>query len=61
MNSLDDLLHDVTVEPINVQLAVLQDITKNFSDERKIGQGGFGIVYKVKLTVGVSNRIFLSL
>lgn len=31
--------------PTNLPLALLQDITGNFSEERKIGEGGFGKVY----------------
>lgn len=52
VNGLDDLVHDASAEPINLPLAVLQDITMNFADERKIGQGGFGIVYKGVLQTG---------
>lgn len=60
-NGLDDLVHDVSAEPINVALAVLQNITMNFADERKIGKGGFGIVYKVKIKFRLqSNILFLT-
>jgi len=31
-----------------LSLELLSDITDNFSDEREIGRGGFGVVYKVK-------------
>ncbi|KAK1642002.1 hypothetical protein QYE76_059807 [Lolium multiflorum] len=34
------------VEPRDLPLALLEDITEHFSDERKIGEGGFGAVYK---------------
>jgi len=34
--------------PTNLPLALLQDITGNFSEERKIGEGGFGKVYMVR-------------
>lgn len=34
------------VEPRDLPLALLEDITEHFSDERKIGEGGFGGVYK---------------
>ncbi|CAM0948958.1 unnamed protein product [Alopecurus aequalis] len=33
-------------EPTDLSLALLQKITNDFSKERKIGQGGFGAVYK---------------
>ncbi|CAM0877828.1 unnamed protein product [Alopecurus aequalis] len=31
--------------PTNLSLALLQDLTKNFSEDRKVGAGGFGEVY----------------
>lgn len=34
----------------NPKLQVLEDITNNFSHEREIGRGSFGVVYKVCLT-----------
>jgi hypothetical protein len=34
--------------PRDLPLAFLEDITEHFSEERKIGEGGFGMVYKVK-------------
>jgi hypothetical protein len=38
-------------EPKDLPLALLQSITNDFSDDRKIGQGGFGAVYKVQFTI----------
>ena len=35
-------------EPRDLPLALLEDITENFSEERKICEGGFGTVYKVR-------------
>lgn len=37
-----------TKEPTRLSFRILARITNNFSDERKIGEGGFGVVYKVK-------------
>ncbi|CAM0958980.1 unnamed protein product [Alopecurus aequalis] len=37
---------DKVDDPTNLSLALLQRITGNFSEERKIGRGGFGEVYK---------------
>jgi serine/threonine protein kinase len=34
-----------------VPLQHLKDITNNFCDERQIGRGGFGVVYKVRRTI----------
>jgi len=38
---------DGTMEPTNLPFELLKNITNNFSEEQKIGQGGFGSVYKV--------------
>jgi hypothetical protein len=40
---------DESAEPTNLPLALLQHITENFADERQVGRGGFGVVYKVNL------------
>ncbi|GJM95335.1 hypothetical protein PR202_ga12057 [Eleusine coracana subsp. coracana] len=51
---MDDVLKGLAVlesildgseKPRNLPLAVLRGITQNFSEERKIGQGGCGDVY----------------
>jgi hypothetical protein len=34
-------------EPSHLDLSLLQSITENFSEQRKIGVGGCGEVYKV--------------
>ena len=35
-------------KPRDLPLAFLEHITENFSEERNIGEGGFGTVYKVR-------------
>ncbi|KAF7105537.1 hypothetical protein CFC21_106335 [Triticum aestivum] len=40
-------------EPKDLPLGLLQSITNDFSEERKIGQGGFGAVYKGVLRNGI--------
>ena len=37
----------MTAESLQYELSTLQAATNNFSNEHKIGRGGFGIVYKV--------------
>jgi hypothetical protein len=41
------MLHDETAEPKALPLSLLEDITGGFSDEHRIGSGGFAVVYKV--------------
>jgi hypothetical protein len=37
-------------EPTSLTFHVLQEITDNFSEERAVGQGAYGKVYKVRVT-----------
>ncbi|KAL2931035.1 Cysteine-rich receptor-like protein kinase 4 [Bienertia sinuspersici] len=46
---LDDL---ATAESLMFELGVLEAATNNFSDDQKLGQGGFGSVYKGTLPNG---------
>ena len=41
---------DGSTKPTDLPLSLLKDMTKRFSEQLKIGQGGFGTVYKVKLS-----------
>ena len=34
----------------DIPFQILREITDGFSEERKLGQGAFGVVYKVKLS-----------
>jgi len=48
----DDVLERIlarTEDPRDLPLETLKSITKDFSEERRIGSGGFGVVYEVKL------------
>ncbi|XP_057520698.1 cysteine-rich receptor-like protein kinase 5 [Amaranthus tricolor] len=42
----------VTMESLQYEWETLKAATRNFSDDRKLGQGGFGIVYKGTLGNG---------
>jgi len=46
---LERILQDPDSMPRVMQLEYLKRITDNFSDERLLGEGGFGKVYEVRL------------
>ena len=46
--------HNPAMAVPSVSLAIVQDVTRNFSDDNMIGQGGFSFVYKVHACVCVS-------
>lgn len=50
LQRLEQVLHDENKDPIPLPLPLLQQITKNFSEDEKIGRGGFAVVYKVRTT-----------
>lgn len=43
---LERMLVDETAEPTSVPLSLLENITNCFSDDQRIGSGGFAVVYK---------------
>jgi hypothetical protein len=42
-------------EPLTYDLSTLRAATDNFSEENKLGEGGFGPVYKVNLILEPEN------
>lgn len=48
LSILESILHDESSRPCSIQLEHLKEITNNFSDDRILGQGGSGVVYKVR-------------
>ncbi|KAG2630466.1 protein DA1-related 1-like isoform X2 [Panicum virgatum] len=44
--NLESMVQDIQAKLCKLSLELLSDITDNFSDEREIGRGGFGVVYK---------------
>ncbi|VAH23771.1 unnamed protein product [Triticum turgidum subsp. durum] len=46
INALERMLLDESAEPTDLPFSLLQDITNCFSDDRRIGSGGFAVVYK---------------
>ncbi|KAL6623557.1 hypothetical protein ACP70R_033436 [Stipagrostis hirtigluma subsp. patula] len=51
-NMLESIIQDRSSEPQNLPLEDLRKITDNFSDERLLGEGAFGKVYKGVLLNG---------
>ncbi|CAN6177788.1 unnamed protein product [Urochloa humidicola] len=51
-DELDSILRDGSSEPQNLPLEYLRKITNNFADDRLLGEGGFGKVYKGVLQNG---------
>ncbi|XP_066398316.1 cysteine-rich receptor-like protein kinase 37 isoform X2 [Miscanthus floridulus] len=51
-DKLESMLQDGCSVPHNLPLKYLRNITNNFSDERLVGEGGFGTVYKGVLQNG---------
>uniref|UniRef100_A0A453MUH1 Protein kinase domain-containing protein n=2 Tax=Aegilops tauschii subsp. strangulata TaxID=200361 RepID=A0A453MUH1_AEGTS len=43
---LERMLLDGSAEPTYLSLSLLEDITNCFSDDQRIGSGGFAVVYK---------------
>ena len=47
-DSLESILHDRSSKPRALPLQFFKEITDNFSYERVLGEGGSGMVYKVR-------------
>jgi hypothetical protein len=47
ISELERILSDESAEPQALPLSLLEHITNNFSDDKRIGHGGFAVVYKV--------------
>jgi hypothetical protein len=50
LDALERILSDRSLKPIDIDFSALQSITRNFSEERIIGAGGFARVYQVNFT-----------
>lgn len=46
-DALEIVLNDPSAKPCDLSLDYLRYITNDFSSERELGRGGFGVVYKV--------------
>ena len=43
-----------SVESLQLGFGTIKVATNDFSDANKLGQGGFGVVYKVNLTLSIT-------
>ena len=43
-----------SVESLQLGVGTIKVATDDFSDANKLGQGGFGVVYKVNLTLSIT-------
>ena len=43
-----------SVESLQLGFGTIKVATDDFSDANKLGQGGFGVVYKVNLTLSIA-------
>jgi hypothetical protein len=50
--------HNTREVPRDFPWKLIEDITNDFARERKIGSGGYGVVYKVCLMIFVSSLQF---
>ncbi|KAJ1274385.1 hypothetical protein BS78_05G057900 [Paspalum vaginatum] len=48
----EKMLVDANIEPTDLPLSLLESITSNFSEDKKIGSGGFSVVYEGLLQNG---------
>lgn len=48
-DNLETVLQNPHEEPCDISLQCLRVITNNFSSDRELGKGGFGVVYKVRV------------
>ena len=48
-NKQESILHNQCLNLHSLSLKDMREITNDFSDERLLGQGGFGRVYEVRL------------
>lgn len=57
-HDLVEIMKDERENPCNLPLQYLQDITNNFSEERELGRGSFGVVYKVSINATCLYHIY---
>lgn len=57
-HDLVEIMKDERDNPCNLPLQYLQDITNNFSEDRELGRGSFGVVYKVSINATCLYHIY---
>ena len=48
-----------SVESLQLGFGTINVATDDFSDANKLGQGGFGVVYKVNLTLSIALKMII--